>query len=40
MAIIMFIALSWAVVVLFSTGHWVLAGILLAGILMALFDTL
>ena len=32
MAIVMFIALSWAVVVLFSTGHWVLASLLVGGI--------
>lgn len=38
MAIVMFIAVSWAIVALFSTGHWVLASILLAGVIMSLFD--
>jgi hypothetical protein len=39
MALIMLIALGWAVVVLYSTGHWVLASLLIGGIIMSMLDS-
>jgi len=39
MALIMLIALGWAVVVLYSTGHWVLASLLIGGVIMSMFDS-
>lgn len=38
MALILMIALGWAVVVLYSTGHWVLASLLVGGVIMSMFD--
>jgi len=38
MALILMMALCWAVVVLYSTGHWVIASLLVGGVIMSMFD--